>query len=251
MKKVCANTNKLDAAAKNTAQGYVVFVEKESVEKALELNNTLQDSHRLRVDRAKPTHDASRSVFVGNLPYYSDETSLQALFVKKCGLVDKDVENVRIVRDKDTMKCKGFGYVLFDNKSMVATALQKMHGCVYMKRELRVTVCGKRFKGRRGQEKEASSDKKQKRSFEGKRASAADATGAFKRILGKKGAESSSPKKKKRARGDTKKSAVNAKKGVKKAGVSRRAAAEAKVGKRIKKIEKRVSKGMGKTRAKR
>jgi nucleolar protein 12 len=242
VKKVCANTNMLNKDAKSTAQGYVVFCSKDSVEEALKLNNMLVEGLRLRVDHATPTPDALRSIFVGNLPYQAEEMSLQQHFVKECGFQEIDVEGVRIIRDKDTMLCKGFGYVIFREKSMVAVALNKMHESTYMKRQLRVTVCGKCFKGRRGDDKAEDSTKR--RSFEGKR-SVVVAPGAIKRILGKKAsAKEDSIAKKRRARGDPKKKAA------KKAGVSKRAAAVAKIGKRMKKIKKRVSKGMGKARGK-
>jgi RNA recognition motif-containing protein len=248
VKKVCANTHKLDKDAKSTAQGYVVFSSKDSVEKALKLNNTLVDGLRLRVDHATPTTDASRSVFVGNLPYQADESTLQQHFVKGCGFQqEEDVEGVRIIRDKDTMQCKGFGYVIFREKEMAAVALRKMHESAYLKRQLRVTVCGKRFKGRRGEAKPEDSTKR--KTFEGMRP-AAVAQGAIKRILGKQPlAKEDAKPKKRRARGESKKGA--AKSGpTKKTGVSKRAAAEAKIGKRMKKIQKRVSKGMGKARGK-
>lgn len=246
VKKVCANTNKLDATAKSTAQGYVVFASKESVPNALKLNNTtVGEGLFLRVDHATPTMDASRSVFVGNLPYQADESTLHKHFCDGCGCDDEDVEGVRIIRDKETMQCKGFGYVLFRDQSMVTVALRKMHESKYMKRPLRVTVCGKRFKGRRG---EAKNDDGKRRSFEGKRSSA-QAEGAIKRILGKKPSKKDEKvsSKKRRARGETRKG-KGAAKGAKSAGLSKRAAAEAKADKRMKKIQKRVSKGMGKAR---
>lgn len=246
VKKVCANTNKLDTTAKLTAQGYVVFSSKDSVEEALKLNNTTVGSEGLflRVDHAKPTQDASRSVFVGNLPYQADETTLHKHFCRGCACDEEEVEGVRIIRDKETMQCKGFGYVLFRDTSMVAVALRKMHESKYMKRDLRVTVCGKRFKGRKGEAKEDS----KRRSFEGKR-SEASSEGAIKRILGKKPskADEKASSKKRRARGETNKG-KGTKSGAKGAGLSKRAASEAKAGKRLKKIQKRVSKGMGKAR---
>ena len=248
VKKVCANTNKIDTSSKKAAQGYVVFVSKDSVEEALKLNNTTIGSEGLllRVDHATPTQDASRSVFVGNLPYQADETTLHKHFCKGCGCEDEEVEGVRIIRDKETMQCKGFGYVLFRDQSMVAVALRKMHESKYMKRDLRVTVCGKRFKGRKGQAKDDSKG----RSFEGKRSGAA-AEGAIKRILGKKPskADEKASSKKRRARGETNKG-MGAKGGAKSAGVSKRAAKHGKADKRMKKIQKRITKGMGKARGK-
>ena len=240
VKKVSVNTKHLDTTARTTAQGYVVFVEKESVEKAMELNNSQVSfggvggggsQHLIRVDRVNPTMDASRSVFVGNLPYQADEASLRQHFVDGCSLSSQDIENVRIVRDKATQQCKGFGYILFTTKTMATTALQRMHESTYKKRSLRVTVCGKRFKGRQGDASEKE-----------KTAKPVDAAGALKRILTKEAAG------KKRKRGDAPASAGPKKTAANPNGISRRQASEAKLEKRHKKLQKRAAKGMGKTK---
>lgn len=251
VKKVCVNTGQLNTAAKQSVQGYVVFKSMESVAAALAMNNkqipdpdsrqgTLS-TRRLRVDHSKPTYDASRTVFVGNLPYSTDEDSLQQHFKSGCNLKNTtDVESVRIVRDPTTFQCRGFGYVLFADKSMASTALRRMNGTVYKKKELRVQVCGKRFKGKRG---EQPPKRKERQTRE--MASAA----ALKRILTKQA--TAGPSKKRRARGDTNKKLANTRgRKAAKAGVSKREAAQAKTNKRVKKIEKRISKGMGKAKKK-
>lgn len=281
-KKVAANTQALDTSKKNTIHGYVVFEEVESVAKALLLNNTLlpDTQIRIRVDSANPTLDPSRSVFVGNLPYHADETSLQKHFVEGCRFESpEDVEGVRIVRDPSTFACKGFGYVLFKTKALAATALSKMHESVYLKRTLRVMVCGKRYKGRRGQPKEdAGHDVQRNKSTPNKpkhqqrqqqqaqsqsqekaklSAAAASSTStpiaALRRILKKEQLQKDSGSKvNKRKRGTTSSSSsTNKKKNVtaKKSGSSKRAVAEAKTDKRVKKLQKRISKGMGKAKA--
>ena len=239
VKKVSVNTKKVDVTVKSTAQGYVVFVNEESMPAALELNNKLVDGLRMRVDKAQPTMDASRSVFVGGLPYATEEATLRQHFCKGCGLEEEDIENIRVIRDKETMQCKGFGYVVFTDKSAVMTALQKMHDSTYMKKTLRVTVCGKRYKGRRGVEKEMSNADKRK--FEGNRA---DVAGAFQRILTKEALN----QKVNRKRGEIK--ASTGKPGVAKGkpGMTKRQVMDDKVNKRVKKLEKRASKGMGKTK---
>ncbi|KAI2491230.1 hypothetical protein MHU86_23336 [Fragilaria crotonensis] len=233
VKKVSVNTKHLDTDARTTAQGYVVFVDKASVEKAMDLNNSMVGSHLIRVDRVNPTIDATRSVFVGNLPYQADEVSLRQHFVQGCALSNQDIENVRIVRDKVTQQCKGFGYVLFATKTMATTALQRMHESTYKKRSLRVTVCGKRFKGRKGDPSEKE-----------KKAKPVDAAGALKRILTKDIVGGSN----KRKRGDTLASAGPKKTVANPNGLSRRQASEAKLEKRHKKLQKRAAKGMGKTK---
>ncbi len=57
-----------------------------------------------------------------------------------------DIEGVRLVRDNETLKGKGIGYILFKERDCVLKALSK-NGTVYKKRwELRVNSCGKRTK---------------------------------------------------------------------------------------------------------
>mmetsp|Transcript_40905 Transcript_40905/g.117504 ORF Transcript_40905/g.117504 Transcript_40905/m.117504 type:complete len:409 (+) Transcript_40905:183-1409(+) len=246
MKKVCVNTDLVDYenAVKDSIQGYVVFKEEASVAKALELNNVLVlEGRRIRVDRSTPSVDPSRSVFIGNLPYAADEASLQDHFVKGCDFEIGDVEGVRIIRDKETYQCKGFGYVLLKEKSMVPTAL-KLHESIYMNRPIRVLVCGKRFKNKKGLD--AVSKRTNVTEVKGT-ASAPKETvtvGAFRRILSKQQKEASQVNKRKR--GEKKKTPVAKKGGP--SGVSKRAALDKKVEKRVKKIQKRISKGMGKTR---
>lgn len=244
VKKVAVNTNKLLAKSpKKTAQGYVVFESIESVEKALEMNNTNvpngNGSLMLRVDRSKPTLDSTRSVFVGNLPYKANEMTLRTHFNHGCDWDDNDnfIEGVRIVRDKDTMQCKGFGYILLKDKSCVPQAL-RMHESTYMKRDLRVLVCGKRFKGRKGAPKEGS----------------VEPMGAQRRVMNSSNGKKSNASIKDLIRGpkEERKNKRGMKKiGVKKAGIggmSKRAASGKKLDKRVKKIQKRLQKGMGKGR---
>lgn len=246
VKKVSVNTKQLSKdAPKKTSQGYVVFEEIESIDKALLMNNQPapnSDTLLLRVDKAKPTLDSTRSVFMGNLPYKANEMTLRSHFNQGCGweIEDDVIEGVRIVRDKETMQCKGFGYLLLKEKSYVPAALN-MHESKYMKRDLRVMVCGKRFKNRKGAPKEGTQIVRE---------------GAHRRFVNrdKKGDDNKDTKslvksakelivgpKEKKKRG-TKKI------GVKKAGVggiSKRVASGKKVEKRVKKIQKRMEKGMG------
>ena len=230
VKKVCAITKKFDESLKKTVHGYVVFRNVESVGKALEKNNIKVEGCTIRVDKASPTVEPSRSVFCGNLPYGADEASLQEHFVKGCGLRNEDIEGVRIIRDKDTFKCKGFGYVLFREKSMVSAAL-KLHNSAYMGKQIRVLVCGKRFKGKKGDSAKSR--------YESQSEDEKVTVGAFRRILSKQHNEAS--KLNKRKRGEKKPLA-------RKSTISKRASIDKKVDKRVKKIQKRISKGMGKSR---
>jgi nucleolar protein 12 len=239
MKKVCVNTQQLDETLKNTVQGYVVFKDEESVQKALDQNNQLVvDGRRLRIDRASPTVEPSRSVFCGNLPYAADEATLQEHFVKGCAFELGDVQGVRIIRDKDTFQCKGFGYVLLKEKSMIPAAL-KMHDTTYMKKNMRVLVCGKRFKGKKG-------DSKNVPAFKQSQPKEKTTVGAFRRILGSQTKEATVENKRKR--GSKSKNKIPIKKSI--VGLSKRQVMDKKVDMKVKKLEKRASKGMGKTRHK-
>jgi len=235
MRKVCVNTKQIDKTLTDTVKGYVVFKNLDDVAKALELNNTLDfDGMKIRVDRATPTVDPSRSVFVGNLPYGAKESTVQEHFEKGCLLEPGDIIGVRIVRDKETFQCKGFGYVLFSEKNAVPAAL-KLHDTTYMNKKLRVMVCGKRFKGRKG----GPSQPKQKSQQTEKMS-----VGAFRRIIAKQKNDALSINKRKR--GEKKKNVTVIKAGA--GAVSKRAALDKKVEKKVKKLQKRVAKGMGKNK---
>lgn len=248
MRKVCANTGKiLSDTPKKSAQGYVVFESIESIKKALELNNSTYQSHTIRVDHANPTIEPSRSVFVGNLPYGADEETLREHFLEKLSegedLNEREgsaISGVRIIRDRETQKCKGFGYVVLRDATLVPSALQ-LHGTTYMKREMRVMICGKRFKGNRGDG--SAGNKPMRRSFEGQRGIGAAST--KKQSPKRKSAEGAPSRgtaggktKKRRARSEKK--AVHGAN----PGMSKRAATEKKVNKRVKKLQKRAAKGM-------
>ena len=247
MRQVCANTGKLLAdTPKKCAQGYVVFKSIESVKKALKLNNSTYQSHTLRVDHASPTIEPGHSVFVGNLPYGADEETLREHFEDKLSEDDFNeadgdaISGVRIIRDSATQKCKGFGYVILRDATLVPLALQ-LHESKYMKRELRVMICGKRFKGKRGSDNKANLTGKP-RSFEGQRATSDAKNSSTRKRKAEGDASSSGSGKvmKRRARSD-KKTAPGGK-----PGMSKRAASEQKVNKRVKKLQKRAVKGMGK-----
>jgi nucleolar protein 12 len=232
VKKVCVHQNKIDPTAKPSVVGYVVFKDESSVHAAMQLNNMVEGTKKLRVDTAKPTVDPARSVFVGNLPYQAEEEALRLHFETNCDLEPQQILGVRIIRDPETYQCRGFGYILFEDKTHVTTALQRMNETKFMKRDIRVMVCGKRFKGKRGEEV-PDKDKKKKEPT---------SIGALKRILTKAATEDLNTNK--RVRGDKKKTKGPAAS----TGKSRRAFSEAKADKRVKKIEKRIKKGMGKAR---
>jgi len=119
---------------RHNINGYVVFKEKECAVKSLNSNGMEVDGFHIRVDLTgqNKKHDHTRSIFVGNLPFDTEEEPLRQVFAE-CG----DVEDVRIVRDSRTGAGKGFGFILFKERDAVMFALQRnkteFHG-----RQLRV-----------------------------------------------------------------------------------------------------------------
>ena len=279
MRKVCANTHQVDESIKKTAQGYVVFSSIESVSKALAMNNKMisldsiseptnndkeinddaeitqhdKTKFRLCVDTSKPTIDSTRSVFVGNLPYGAEEDLLYMHFSNENK--DGNVENVRIIRDPNTHQCKGFGYVLLKNRECVIDAL-RLHDSEFMNRTIRVQICGKRFKGKRGETDEKDENntrngkKRKKHSFEGLRSTEAAAKRIFEKKLDSKTKIAKIHTHTKKRRTYSEKNATAHKHGRNKNvnGLSKRAAKEAKIDKRVKKLQKRAQRGMGKSK---
>jgi nucleolar protein 12 len=102
VKKVCTHVpGKIDATIKDNLHAYVVFADASSVAIAIaKHNNTLLNGHYIRVDTASPTIDPKRCVFVGNLPYASQEESLRQHFVTTMNNCrPDDILGVRVVRD--------------------------------------------------------------------------------------------------------------------------------------------------------
>jgi nucleolar protein 12 len=327
MRKVCINTGRVgynsviatDAPsigggggiviAKTCAQGYVVFEKLESVQLALNKNNTMYENRTMRVDRVVVVPDyhannstitsvdggsstttttttikhdiAKNSVFVGNLPYGADEETLRRHFMSVLlgdgsddigggGSNEEEdgssstsiiITGVRIIRDSETRQCKGFGYIALRDGTYIADAL-RAHGTVYMKRELRVMICGR---GGRGMKMSGSGAKSlagrggglRPRTFEGHRTTTRNHSSTStsnnnnnnnnKRKLDNGGGVGGSVTKKRRARSEKKTSDGGGKASSSKGErLSKRAATEARVKKRVKKLQQRVVKGMGK-----
>jgi len=178
VRKVCANKKDF-GTQKGSLNAYVVFKEKSAVAKALAANNRVMGAgtkvkvqtdgsdavskvsagRHLRIDLVKPTlFDPKRSVFIGALPHYADEEEVRNHFAAALPNGQDDIENIRIVRDADTMIGKGIAYLLLKSSDAVMQALS-LHKQKYRKRwELRVTICGKRTK-RTEAEKKSKNDK--------------------------------------------------------------------------------------------
>ncbi|KAK1935048.1 RNA-binding protein 34 [Phytophthora citrophthora] len=165
MMKVCA-IKKILTTAKDNCNAYVTFAEESCVDAALKLNGTTLVLKKIRVTRSEPVLDARRSIFVGNVPFKCTDDSMMQFFTKRLRNEEEPepVESVRLIRDRESDLGKGFGYLLLKSPALVAKTLA-LKNLKMETRELRVEVCGKRFKNMRGEETV-------KEKFEGLRASA-------------------------------------------------------------------------------
>ncbi len=73
-----------------------------------------------------------KSIYVGNLPFQAREGELRALF-ERCG----KVRRVRIIRDPETRRSKGFAFVDMDPEG-ARRALAELDGCELRGRKLRL-----------------------------------------------------------------------------------------------------------------
>jgi len=129
---------KLYASGRPKGFAFVRFKTKEGKSKALELNETTFKERTIGVrankGRAQPQKQRERparktglsekpknctTIYVGNLPWSTDEAALEKLF-EKCG----KIESARIVRQSWTKKSRGFGYVEFADTASVDKAVK-------------------------------------------------------------------------------------------------------------------------------
>jgi len=98
---------------------------------ALKANNKHIKGQQIKVhiSQQKENHDsdASKTVFVTNLPFTATENKLRAMF-------EPQVKSVRLPRDQESWKLKGYAYVEFESADELPRALalnkQQMEGRV-------------------------------------------------------------------------------------------------------------------------
>lgn len=85
-------------------------------------------------------------IYIGNLPYQATEQDVQTLFAQF-----GDIENVAIIKDRDTGRPKGFGFVTFVSQSSAQDAL-KMDSQDFQGRPIKVSMAKEKTGGEgRGQ----------------------------------------------------------------------------------------------------
>lgn len=75
----------------------------------------------------------SRKLYVGNLPYETNEADLQALFAQAGA-----VESVNVMRDRDTGRARGFAFVEMANEADAQNAIAKLNDQPFGGRNLTV-----------------------------------------------------------------------------------------------------------------
>lgn len=134
-KRAIAKQGWINSEQNNEMIAYVVFKKEDDTMKSLEANGALLGDRHIRVDGVEGAsqHKHSHSVFVGNLPFtITNERLREAL--QQCG----EIEGTRVVRDKKTGCGKGFGFVLFKEKSGVMFALKQAKHLEIDGRKLRI-----------------------------------------------------------------------------------------------------------------
>jgi len=81
-------------------------------------------------------------IYVGNLPYQTLEEDLQTAF----GAYGQ-VETVTIIRDRQTGRSKGFGFVEMPTASEAKSAIEALNGKPYQSRNLTVNEARPREEG--------------------------------------------------------------------------------------------------------
>ncbi|XP_073681978.1 RNA-binding protein 34-like isoform X2 [Garra rufa] len=166
LRKVAAIQRKVNPKKQNI-NAYVIFKEEAAATDALKWNGKeIEPGFHIRVDRVSKNsgqHDHKRSIFVGNLPYDITELPLREHF-EECG----NVEAVRLVRDRNSGKGKGFGYILFESPDSVMLAL-KLDGSRLQERRIRVKRSVKQEKEKKTPSGRPSGFKGQKQEFRNKK----------------------------------------------------------------------------------
>uniref|UniRef100_A0A7S4T585 RRM domain-containing protein n=1 Tax=Ditylum brightwellii TaxID=49249 RepID=A0A7S4T585_9STRA len=130
--------------------GFIDFKNTESTDQALQLADTDIKGRSIIVeyvgDKKKDTKkpEGCKTAFVGNLSHDIDEDTLRDAF-KDCGAI----ASVRLVKDRESGKSKGFGFIEFEDTESTDKAL-KMVGTEIMGRALRVDYSGVKGTGKGG-----------------------------------------------------------------------------------------------------
>ena len=101
----------------------------------------------MRVAMDEPTTEVEGSnpfenrndVYVGNMPFDLEEGELTNMVSDALGS-DLESSSIRIIRDRDTGRSRGFGYISFDSKEEAENSVERLQGLSASGREFRVNM---------------------------------------------------------------------------------------------------------------
>ncbi|KAL9643560.1 hypothetical protein ABK040_010173 [Willaertia magna] len=124
-----------------------------------DLNGKVLFERHIQVDDAnhtKPTQEENeKSVFIQNLPFEIDVEDIWNTFGKKY-----EIFKIRLIRDRVTNKCKGYGYIQFKTKEEVKKVLDRNPKYKFEGREVEVVPC-QQEKKKKKKNKEKDNNKKE------------------------------------------------------------------------------------------
>ncbi len=82
-------------------------------------------------------------LYVGNLPFSVDESSLRSLFEQN----DRKVEEISLITDRETGRPRGFGFVEMGSREDADKAIQELNGHDLDGRQLTVNEARERKTG--------------------------------------------------------------------------------------------------------
>lgn len=77
----------------------------------------------------------STKIYVGNLSFNTEDQDLETLFSQNGA-----VNSVHLIRDRETGRAKGFGFIEMENKIEANTAIEKLNESEFMGRNIRVNL---------------------------------------------------------------------------------------------------------------
>jgi len=84
-----------------------------------------------------------KRLYVGNLPYQTEEAQLRTLFEQD----GRQVEEVKIVTDRETGRSRGFAFVEMATDEQAEAAVKALNGTPYSGRALTVSEARERAPG--------------------------------------------------------------------------------------------------------
>ncbi len=84
-------------------------------------------------------------IYIGNLPYQISNDDLESYF-SSCG----EIKDIKIIKDRDTGRSKGFAFLEFDEESAATEACSSMDGKDFQGRNLKVSLAREDNRGGSG-----------------------------------------------------------------------------------------------------